>query len=235
MATTDSGALRSYRDAEFPPAETPWREAAFSVIDLEMTGLDPASDEIISFATVTVSGGNVRLDDTRYELVRPRRMPDWDTIRIHGLREVDLEEAPPLEDHMDDLLDALTGRPIVAHVAEVERSFLETALSSVGIELRNPIVDTATLDSELRGSGGGSPPGSRSGFRDGALTRAARTPTAPRRRRRIDHSPGVHRARHPPRPLTRRPSDRSNGLASPRSGSESSAGCAGRGDDERSG
>jgi DNA polymerase III subunit epsilon len=150
VATTDSGALRSYRDAEFPPPETPWREAAFSVIDLEMTGLDPASDEIISFATVTVSGGNVRLDDTCYELVRPRRMPDWDTIRIHGLREVDLEEAPPLEDHMDDLLNALTGRPIVAHVAEVERSFLETALSSVGVELRNPIVDTAALDRELR-------------------------------------------------------------------------------------
>jgi DNA polymerase III subunit epsilon len=150
VATTDSGALRSYRDAEFPPPETPWREAAFSVIDLEMTGLDPASDEIISFATVTVSGGNVRLDETCYELVRPRRMPDWDTIRIHGLREVDLEEAPPLEDHMDDLLNALTGRPIVAHVAEVERSFLETALSSVGVELRNPIVDTAALDRELR-------------------------------------------------------------------------------------
>jgi DNA polymerase III subunit epsilon len=150
VATTDSGALRSYRDAEFPPAETPWREAAFSVIDLEMTGLDSSSDEIISFATVTVSGGAVRFDDARYELVRPRRMPDWDTIRIHGLREVDLEEAPPLEDHMDDLLNALTGRPIVAHVAEVERSFLETALSSVGVELRNPIVDTAALDRELR-------------------------------------------------------------------------------------
>ena len=150
MATTDSGALRSYRDAEFPPAETPWREADFTVIDLEMTGLDPASDEIISFATVTVSGGKVRFDDTRYELVRPRRMPDWDTIRIHGLREVDLEEAPPLEDHMDDLLDALTGRPIVAHVAEVERIFLETALSPVGMKLRNPIVDTRlALDCEL--------------------------------------------------------------------------------------
>ena len=51
-------------------------------------------------------------------------MPDWDTIRIHGLREVDLEEAPPLDDLLDRLLEALTGRPIVAHVAAVERSFL---------------------------------------------------------------------------------------------------------------
>jgi DNA polymerase III subunit epsilon len=150
VATTDTGALRSYRDAEFPPAETPWREAAFSVIDLEMTGLNPASDEIISFATVTVSGGAVRFDDERYELVRPRRMPDWDTIRIHGLREVDLEEAAPLDELIDDLLEPLTGRPIVAHVADLERSFLDAALSKFGATLRNPTVDTAVLDRELR-------------------------------------------------------------------------------------
>jgi DNA polymerase III subunit epsilon len=150
VAPVDSGAQRTYRDTAFPPAATPWREAAFIVIDLEMTGLDPGTDEIISFATVTVSGGKVRLDDAHYELVRPRRMPDWDTIRIHGLREVDLEEAPPLDDHLDRLMQALTGRPIVAHVAEVERSFLGNALSTHGAELRNPIVDTAALDRELR-------------------------------------------------------------------------------------
>jgi DNA polymerase III subunit epsilon len=150
VASIESGALRSYRDAAFPHPETPWREAEFSVVDLEMTGLDPASAEIISYATVTVRGGNVRLDDARYELVRPRRMPDWDTIRIHGLREVDLEEASPLDDHMDSLLEALTGRPLVAHVAEVERRFLDAAFSTLDAELRNPIVDTAALDRELR-------------------------------------------------------------------------------------
>lgn len=150
MASVDSGALRTYRDAEFPLADTPWRDAVFSVVDLEMTGLDPKSEEIIAFATVTVSGGTIPLDDARYELVRPKRMPNWDTIRIHGLREVDLEQAPPLDDLVEQLLSVLTGRPIVAHVAEVERRFLEAALSTFGVELRNPIVDTAALDRELR-------------------------------------------------------------------------------------
>ncbi|HET9121329.1 MAG TPA: 3'-5' exonuclease, partial [Solirubrobacterales bacterium] len=150
MATIDSGALRAYQEAGFPPDPTPWREAAFSVVDLEMTGLDPASDEIISYAAVTVSGGTVRFDDERYQLIRPRRMPDWDTIRIHGLREVDLEEAPPLDEIGDGLLKALTGRPIVAHVADVERNFLAAALSGFGTELRNPVIDTAAMDRRLR-------------------------------------------------------------------------------------
>jgi DNA polymerase-3 subunit epsilon len=146
----ESGALRSYREASLPPPSTPWREATYSVIDFETTGLDPSTDEIVSFATVTVAGGRVRLDDARYELVRPRRMPDWDTIRIHGLREVDLEEAPPLAERIDDLLEALTGRALVAHVAAVERGFLEAALATVGEKLKNPVLDTAALDRELR-------------------------------------------------------------------------------------
>jgi DNA polymerase-3 subunit epsilon len=120
------------------------------VIDLETTGLDPAEDEIISFAAVTVSGGKVRLDDVRYELVRPVRMPDADTIRIHGLREADLGDAPTLGEVIDGLYEALTGTALVAHVAEVERSFLDTAMRRRSLELRNPIVDTAKLDLELR-------------------------------------------------------------------------------------
>jgi DNA polymerase-3 subunit epsilon len=150
VSRPDSEALRAYREAAFPASATEWREAIFSVVDFETTGLDPASDEIISFATVTVADGRVRFDDARYELVRPNRMPDWDTIRIHGLREVDLEEGKRLNQVLGDLLEAATGRVIVAHVAAVEQGFLGAALAGVGQELLNPIVDTAALDRELR-------------------------------------------------------------------------------------
>jgi DNA polymerase III subunit epsilon len=131
-------------------ASTPWREAVFTVLDFETTGLDPSTHEIISFATVTVAEGRVSLADARYELVRPHRMPDGESIRIHGLREADLEGAAPLADHLDGLLEALTGRAIVAHVAEVERGFLGVALAERGLEVRNPFIDTASLDRELR-------------------------------------------------------------------------------------
>lgn len=133
-----------------PAASTPWREATFSVVDLELTGLDPASDEMISFAAITVAEGRIRLDDARYLVIRPERMPDADTIRIHGLRESDLVDAPPLQDVIDDVISSLTGRALVAHVAAVERGFLQTALARVGIPLRNPIIDTAVLSVELR-------------------------------------------------------------------------------------
>jgi DNA polymerase-3 subunit epsilon len=149
VADENSPDARDYLSAELPEPGWSWRETEFTVVDLETTGLDPSRDEIISFATVTVGDGRVRLDDARYELVRPKQMPGWDTIRIHGLRETDLEDAPPLSEQIGKLVAALTGRVLVAHVAAIERGFLGAALERHGLELRNPIVDTAALTAEL--------------------------------------------------------------------------------------
>jgi DNA polymerase III subunit epsilon len=119
------------------------------VVDIETTGLDPGADEIISFAALQIERGRLRLDDARYELVRPRRMPDPDTILIHGLRKAELVDAPPLSESLDGLLEALTGRVMVAHVASIEQRFLGAAFAEYGVSLINPVVDTAALAAEL--------------------------------------------------------------------------------------
>lgn len=142
-------ASRAYEETPMPDPESPWREAEFCVIDLETTGLEPQTDEIISFAALHVVGGRLRLDDACSRIVHPRRMPSEDTIRIHGLRKADLADAPPLAAVLGDLLEALAGRALVAHAAWVEKGFLTAALGEYGIKLRNPIVDTAALGAEL--------------------------------------------------------------------------------------
>ena len=119
------------------------------MVDIETTGLDPDADEIISFAALQIERGRLRLDDALYELVRPRRMPDRDTILIHGLREAELVDARPLAESLDGLLEALTGRVMVAHVASIEQRFLGAAFAENGMSLINPVVDTAALAAEL--------------------------------------------------------------------------------------
>jgi DNA polymerase III subunit epsilon len=144
-----SSAATAYTHTAFPELTVPWRAAEFCVIDVETTGLDAATDEMISFAALQITHGRLRLSDARYEHIRPQRMPDARTIRIHGLRESDLVDAPPLSEVLDGLLEAVTGKAIVAHVAAVERAFLTAALSQYGLRLSNPIVDTAALAAEL--------------------------------------------------------------------------------------
>jgi DNA polymerase III subunit epsilon len=140
---------RAYAETAPPDPSTPWREAEFCVIDIETTGLDPADDEIISFAALHIAHGRLRLDDALYQLVRPRRMPSQETIVIHGLRSVELVDAPSFAETLDRLLEALTGRAMVAHVASIEEGFLGAAFRDSGLRFINPIVDTAALASEL--------------------------------------------------------------------------------------
>ncbi len=144
-----SPAVTAYTRTPPPEPTTPWRDAEFCVIDLETTGLDPAMDEMISFAALRISHGRLRLNDVRCERIRPRRMPDAETIRIHGLRSSDLVDAPRLSEVLDGLLEALTGTALVAHVASIEAGFLVPALRTYGLRLVNPIVDTAALAAEL--------------------------------------------------------------------------------------
>ena len=149
VAPRESAAAREYLRAELPPPETPWRDAVYSVVDLELTGLDPASDEIIAFGSVTVAEGRVKLSDAHNLLVRPERMPDGTTIRIHGLRETDLVGAEPLSAAIDEILEALTGRVMVAHVAPVEEGFLRAAFDGQGLSFRNTVLDTVDMAGEL--------------------------------------------------------------------------------------
>jgi DNA polymerase-3 subunit epsilon len=149
MDVKDSPAARDYLKAPMPAKNTPWRQLDLTVVDLETTGLNPSKDEIVSFATVTVRNGKVSLTDARYELVRPRRMPGEDTSRIHGLREADLIDAPRLADLLEGLLKSLAGKILVAHVAVIEKGFLEAALAASGLHLRNQFADTAELAREL--------------------------------------------------------------------------------------
>jgi DNA polymerase III subunit epsilon len=115
------------------------------VVDLETTGLDPRSDEIVSFASIPIEQGRVVVGRACTGIARPDRMPDARTIRIHGLRPIDLADAPPLADLCDRILESLAGRVLVAHAAWVERGFLSAALKPLGVRLAGPVLDTAIL------------------------------------------------------------------------------------------
>jgi len=135
----------AYARSKAPRAETPWRQAHYAVVDLETTGLDPKHDEIVSFAAIPIDSGRVIVGRTSTAIVRPSQMPPAETIRIHGLRPVDLAGAPTIADVLDLVLEALAGRVLVAHAAWVERGFLAAALKPAGLRLHAPVLDTGVL------------------------------------------------------------------------------------------
>jgi DNA polymerase-3 subunit epsilon len=135
----------TYARAKVESGKTPWRNAHFSVVDLELSGLDPHHDEIISYAAVPIDFGRVVAGNTLYGLCRPTRRLSEQSILVHGIRMQDLAEAPSLDEAMQPLIAAMSGRVLVAHVAWVERSFLGQAFVRQGIRLREPVIDTYEL------------------------------------------------------------------------------------------
>jgi DNA polymerase III subunit epsilon len=137
--------VRAHARASAPSGRTPWREARWCALDLEMTGLDPRRDEIISFGAIPIEAGRVLLQAAVYGQVKPSREIGEAAIPIHGIRDVDLVTAPRLAAGIDPLLEVIAGRVLVFHSAAIDRPFLKRALRQQGIRLRQPFVDTEAL------------------------------------------------------------------------------------------
>jgi len=151
-------AAATYSAAAISPGQTPWRQARYCVVDLELTGLDPKRDEIISFGAVPIDEGRIVANQSLYGLVHPTRPIPEQSVLIHGIRTADLAGAPELEQALSPLLIAMSGRVLVVHAAEVERAFLGPAFRRLGTRLRKPVLDTQVLGRLLRAERSGFAP-----------------------------------------------------------------------------
>ncbi|NJB68086.1 DNA polymerase-3 subunit epsilon [Desulfobaculum xiamenense] len=125
--------------------DRPLAEYEFTVLDTELTGLSPRTDEIVSIGAVRIRGLTITADSF-YTLVAPRgRVPKVATM-IHRITPQMLEGAPRLREVFPSLLDFLGDSLIVGHNVGLDMSFLNRAsLDILGGRLRTPCVDTMRL------------------------------------------------------------------------------------------
>jgi DNA polymerase III subunit epsilon len=137
--------IRRVASLPAPHPRTPWREAEFCVLDVETTGLDLGRDDIVSYGAALVVRGRIPCGRVVYREVRPARPVSVGALTVHGLRTADLADAPAIDDVLDEVIDLLAGRTLVAHAAWVERAFLDRVLRRRGYRIGRAVVDTAAL------------------------------------------------------------------------------------------
>lgn len=125
--------------------DSSWRKMEYCAIDLETTGLELKTDEIISIGAVQIKNARVDSSQNYYQEVRPEQMPSTSSILIHGIRAVDLETAPPIKRVFPEFAERLRHRVVIAHAAWVETAFLEGHLESVNLDITHRLIDTASL------------------------------------------------------------------------------------------
>ncbi|KCZ54380.1 hypothetical protein HY29_14615 [Hyphomonas beringensis] len=118
------------------------REIAF---DTETTGLNPADgDRVIEIGAVEMNN-HIATGRTFRVLINPKRSVSEDTVRITGLTDEHLKDAPYFEhpEVVDAFLEFLGDATIVAHNAGFDRGFINMELERCG---RPPIPEERWID-----------------------------------------------------------------------------------------
>jgi len=111
-------------------------------IDVETTGLDPNTAELLSIGAVPVVDRRILLSDRFEAMLRHEGPTHEGSVRIHRLRAVDLESGLPPAEALERFLDWLDGRPIIGYCVDFDRAALNRALRGSGLQR----LDSAAYD-----------------------------------------------------------------------------------------
>ena len=127
-------------------------------IDCETTGLDVAEDDVIAIAAVIVRGNRI-LTSERFEVVvRPEARMRGEAIKVHRLREADVEGGDRIIKVLPSLLRFIGGRPLLGYYLDFDVAMLDkSVLRFFGIELPNRRIEVSRLYHERKY--GDAPPG----------------------------------------------------------------------------
>ncbi|GAA1388687.1 exonuclease domain-containing protein [Luteococcus peritonei] len=167
-ASLPPGPLRDWAEAGSPPSSTPAERLRLLAVDVETTGLDPATDRLLSIGFVPVDGPAIALGGAGHLVLRQgdgvgQEAGVGQSATIHRITDDQLAQGMEAAEALGQLLQALAGRVLLAHHAAMETGFLQRAVEQVfGHRIEIPAVDTLQLQYRLltKGFDDEPPPGS---------------------------------------------------------------------------
>lgn len=131
----------------------------FVVLDSETTGLDPATDRIVTIGAVAVIGGDIVLRDSFSALLQIER--NTEAVTVHGVTRDEARRGVPEPEALAAFLDYLRDGVIVGHHIGHDIATIDAACERHwGMKLLNRSLDTMdlTLHLERDGAFAGRPP-----------------------------------------------------------------------------
>lgn len=101
------------------------------ILDTETTGLSVRDNELIEISAAVVSG--TKIIDRFDTFVHPTGPIPEEIIKLTGITNADVAGAPSAREAVAALAEFVGGRPVVAHNATFDRSFIESVRGGVGV------------------------------------------------------------------------------------------------------
>ena len=116
------------------------------VFDTETTGLSPKKDEILSIGAVKIKGNKILMSEKFELFIKPSREINEKSIKIHQIRNVDLENGIDPHKAIVQFLHFIGSRPLVGYYLEFDIKMMNTYVKPwLGINLPNSQIEVSGL------------------------------------------------------------------------------------------
>jgi CBS domain-containing protein len=115
------------------------------VIDTETTGLDPARARVVEIAAVRLIGGRLTTDTPWRSLVNPGEPIPPSAIKVHGIDDAAVADAPAFPAVAADIATMLDGAIVIGHALGFDVAVLKREFARAGLAWSPP----RTLDTRL--------------------------------------------------------------------------------------
>jgi DNA polymerase III subunit epsilon len=114
--------------------------------DCETTGLNPKVDDIISIGAVIIKDNKILLSKKFERFVKPKTSLQVESIKVHQIRECDLEDAKDIDDVIREFLNFIGNRPLVGYYLEFDVAMINKYIKpKIGIYLPNKQIEVSAL------------------------------------------------------------------------------------------
>ena len=114
--------------------------------DCETTGLDPKKDDIVSIGAVIIKNNTIVASKKFVKFVKPKTKLQAEAIKIHHIRECDLEDAEDINDVIDEFLNFIGNRTLVGYFLEFDIAMINKYVKpKLGITLPNKILEVSAI------------------------------------------------------------------------------------------
>ena len=115
-------------------------------LDCETSGLNPRKDEILSIGAVHIKGNKILMRETFNLFLKPSKHIAEESIKIHQIRPIDLENGLDPQNAIYQLLDFIGSRPIVGYYIKFDVAIISKYTKKfIGIKLPNETIEVSSM------------------------------------------------------------------------------------------
>ncbi len=115
-------------------------------LDCETSGLNPKKDEILSIGAVHIKNNKILMRNTFNVFLKPSKLIDAESIKIHRIRPIDLENGLEPKVAIEELLNFIGSRPIVGYYIKFDVAIISKYTKEyIGIKLPNETIEVSSM------------------------------------------------------------------------------------------